>query len=814
MLCLSTLTSISPAGNERLSKEGSLVLLSVTPLAVVAALVWLAPGVIWAWLAYPAPDRLPRLAVGAALGLAVQVDLAAPLAATVGITWASVALSTVAGIIIATALGWAMRVRTVRLPSHAAAHRAETRWFLVIALANVAVCAAPLAWQIIPFGWDPSFHSLLATSTITTGKLPTWRPYEPISLNYPYGAHVAMAELSLLTGLRPDQVFGTLLSIVAPALASLQIYTLARRMWRRGPAALGAVAAYGLLGYWGSVDYGAWGGLPNALGLILVLAALEPFFAPGYRWRRMGVAAVLLSAMPLTHHHVALSAGLVFGVYVLALLVILALRRPASLAAPASARWSSRRYLLRLAGIAVVAVALAAYSFVPYVLRGTRTVGDTSIFGDAHEYSGWPFDRNGVVLWIMAVTGAALALWSLWRMTFAEASWRQRLYTLAQRLYPRRGSGQAQLFSFVALVALAAAFIFGQFVFHRIMWVLYHKDETLLAPPRFLTNMTYFLALYAGPALAWLWSFGQRAGVVGKAALKAQMRPLVRVALVILTVGVAIESLFASGQVSATGSGGQPQPGVMDAYLWVRANTPANALVMDLPDVADPWWAPYLTQREAYYTPLPASEDTAGYPAQKTQLLDWALAAVHAEPRLSMLAMASAGPAWGSISQRPLVFITHAKVPELGTFAYSSGPVNVYIASSLMNLEGAATPTGMRLWWRGKSAGAPPADWMSTAGNPTLPGWVPGTPNRPGPDDASWLRLQFAEATPQGTTILCSAQDGATLYVDGSPVPHACNGKLIPIEQLSAKGPHVIAVEVAHWWHPNPWVNVEVLAAR
>ncbi len=785
------------------------MLLSLAPLAVVAALVWLAPGLIWAWLAYPAPDRLPRLAVGAALGLALQVDLAAPLAATVGITWVSVALSAVVGAFIATALGLAMRVRTVRFPSYAAARRAETRWFLAIALASVAVCAAPLAWQTIPDGWDPSFHSLLATSIINTGKLPTWRPYEPISSNYPYGAHVAMAELSLLTGLRPDQVFGALLNIVVPALASLQIYTLARRMWGRGPAALGAVAAYGLLGYYNSVDYGAWGGLPNALGLILVLAALEPFFAPGYRWRRIGVAGALFSAMPLTHHHVALSAGITFGVYILTLLGILALRRPASLTAPASARRSARRYLLRLASVTALAVVLAAYSFVPYVIRGTRTLGDTTIFTDLHEYSGWPFDKNGVVLWIMAVTGAALALWSLWRVTLAEAGRRQRLYALAQRLYPRKGSGQAQLFSFVALISLAMAFIIGQFVFRHIVWVLYHSDETALTPSRFLSNMTYFLALYAGPALAWLWRSGQRAGVVSNAAFGTWARPLMRVALIVLTLGVAIESLFASGQVGATG--GQLEPGVMNAYLWVRANTPADALVIAL-DTADQRWAPYFTQREAYYTPLPTSEDSAGYPAQKSQLLDWALEALRAQPRLSVLAVASAGPAWGAISQRPLVFITHTVSPELGALAYSSGPVNVYIAPSLMYLVGAAAPPGTRLWWRGQSAGAPSADWMSTTANPPSPGWAPGTPNSPGPGDASWLRLQFAVAAPQGTEILCYAQDGATLYVDGSPVPGACDGALTPLDQLSAKGSHVIAIAVAHHGRPDPWVDVEALA--
>lgn len=789
------------------------MLLSLAPLAVAATLLWILPGLVWAWLAYPAPDRLPRVAVGAGLGLATQVMLAAPLAATVGITRLSVTISTVACAAIALALGLAMRVRPVNLPSHAAARRRETLWFIALAAASVIVCALPLAWQTVPDGWDPSFHSLLATSIINTGKLPAWRPFEPISSNYPYGAHVAMAEISLLTGLQPDQVFAALLNVVAPALAALQIYTLARRMWRHGSAALGAVAAYGLLGYFNSVDYGAWGGLPNALGLILTLAALEPFFAPGYRWRRMTVAAVLFSAMPLTHHHVALSVGLVFGVYIFALLIILALRRPASLRAPARARRSARAYLLRLASVTALALALASYSFIPYVLRGARTLGDTTIFTDLHEYSGWPFDKNGVVLWIMALMGATLALWWLWwRVSVAGTSRGQRLHAMLQQLYPRRGSGHAQLFSFLALATFAVAFIIGQFVFHDVVWALYHKNETALTPTRFLSNMTYFLALYAGPALAWLWNVGQRTPVAGKLALpRIWLRPVTRAVLVALTLGVAIESLFASGQVGA--AAGQLAPGEMSAYRWVRMNTPTNTLVVAL-DTQDNRWAPYLTQREAYYTPLPTSEDSAGYPAQKRQLLQWALLALRSQPRLSVLGAASAGPAWGNISQRPLVFISPASSPEFGAHVYTSGRVNVYAAPSLTARLGAAHSLQMSLWWRGRSAGAPPPDWMSSAIDPVVPGWTQEAPNRPGPTDAAWLRVQVAAAAPQGTKILCSAQDGATLYVDGAAVPGACDGTLTPLDQLSEKGPHVIAVAVWRRQHANPWVDVYVLAAQ
>lgn len=789
------------------------MLLSVAPLVAVVSLLWMAPGLIWAWLAYPAPGRLPRLAVGAALGLALQIDLAEPLATTVGVTRASVAAATAVSVAIALALGLAMRVRVVRLPSHAVARRAEARWFIALAAVSVAVCAAPLAWQTVPDGWDPSFHSLLASVTIATGKLPTWRPYEPIISNYPYGAHIALAEIGLLTGLQPHQVFGTLLSVVVPALASLQIYTLARRMWRRGPAALGAVAAYGLLGYFNSVDYGAWGGLPNALGLILLLAALEPFFAPGYRWRRLIVAGALLSAVPLTHHHVALTVGLLFGVYGLALIALAALKR-----SPTLVRRSARRMLLRLAGVAALAIALASYSFIPYALRGAHSLGDTEVFADFHEYSGWPFDKNGVALWLLAFSGAALTLWLVWRATPATRSGAQRLRLALWRLLPQRSSGQLRLFSALATVALFVAFILGQFTFHDIVWALYHKDETAFSPPRFLSNMTYFLALFAGPTLAWLWQAGWRVGVDGERARgeasgeargEVWLRPLMRAALIALTLGVAVESLFASGQVG--GSAGQLAPGELNAFQWVRAHTPTDALVVAL-DGNDAKWAPYFTQREVYITPIPASEDAAGYPAEKRLLMQWALLALDGRPHLNVVALASAGPAWGAIGRRPLVFIASGAILALGAPVYTSGPAHVYLASSLIGLAQAAHPSPVSLWWRTPTAGEPPANWMSPASF-LASGWTQGAANSPGPNGVFWLRLRLAAPLPSGAAVRCYAQDGAILYVDGVALPQACAGALEPLPQLSAPGPHLIAMRALRGQHAHPWMDLEAFSA-
>ena len=90
------------------------MLLRDAPAVGLALAFMLAPGIVWAWLAYPSPSRIIRFGQGLALGLAIQVTLAAPLAATTGITAVSVATSTLLALLVAILLGAWMRVRAPR----------------------------------------------------------------------------------------------------------------------------------------------------------------------------------------------------------------------------------------------------------------------------------------------------------------------------------------------------------------------------------------------------------------------------------------------------------------------------------------------------------------------------------------------------------------------------------------------------------------------------------------------------------------------------------------------------------------------------
>jgi hypothetical protein len=167
-------------------------------------------------------------------------------------------------------------------------------------------------------GWDSSFHSLRASVTVTSGHLPSWTPYERMPINYPYGPHTFIAEISLVTGVAPDRVFAAHISGVFPVLPCLALYALALRLLRGNGHALAAVAAYGLLGYWGSVNYAVWGGLPNEISCFLALAFFAVLFTPNATWRHIIAGGLILGAIALAHHHVMLTVALLLALFAVA----------------------------------------------------------------------------------------------------------------------------------------------------------------------------------------------------------------------------------------------------------------------------------------------------------------------------------------------------------------------------------------------------------------------------------------------------------------------------------------------------------------
>ncbi|HEV8194309.1 MAG TPA: hypothetical protein VGP82_22900, partial [Ktedonobacterales bacterium] len=617
-----------------------MLILSV-PSGVAATLFLLAPGILWSWRCWPAESWVERLAVGLALGFAFQMHVAMLLATGPGITTLSVLVATLFALLLAGLLGWRMPARR-----HGTAHdRRGTLALIGLFAVITGIPMLALVVHSVPQGWDPSFHSLLASTTVDTGHLPGWAPYEPIPSNYPYGPHVIIAEVSLLSGLALDQVFAVVLNVVLPAITGITLYAFARRALPTEGAAFAAVAAYGLLGNWGSLDYARWGGLPNALGFFMLITFLVVLFGSGFERTRVVIGGIVLGAIPLSHNHVMLTTVLLLGTYGAYLLLrIMFTTQP-------DTRQELLRPLRRLLLIAAVALVTVAYYAVPYASRA-REIQDSSVLRYFDHNPGLIFADNGWLLWALALVGVGMLL--------AARAW-------------RRGDllrNPALEFAAVASVALLTAFICGYYIYRAYSLRVYHVPYTAFTPTRFLTDLTYFMAPFAGLSLAALWrktarlpGLLKRVGCFG--ALSGGLACGGIVLVLLVTAAVTMLAQFQPGA-------GTLNPGESAAFSWVRAHTPTSTLVVNLDQNSR--WAPYFTRREVAYTPVPVSEFAIGYVAEKQYLVNRVQTLLVDSPTPRVVTMASAGSALPALQGRPVAIIADQTNIGVGaTPVFSSG---------------------------------------------------------------------------------------------------------------------------------------------
>ena len=752
------------------------MLLSALPAVVIASAFLLAPGVVWAWWRYPAVDGVTRVCVGLALGLAYQMHVVALLAAGLGITAQSVLVATLLALAIAAILVW--RTPAPRLVRHKGAAQPSMLPLAGLILVIAAVRLAPLAVQQIPMGWDSSFHSLLASATVTRGRLPGWAPYERMPINYPYGAHTFIAEISLLTGVAPDRVFASLISGVFPILTCLALYALALRLLRGSGYALAAVAAYGLLGYWGSVNYAVWGGLPNEIGCFLALTFFAVLFTPNTTWRHVIAGGLILGAIPLAHHHVMLTVALLLAVFALYLL---------------ARRWRGdhdARWLLRnLALMALVAVVSIAYYALPIALRAGR-LQDT----DATFYYEALGDRamlgSGETLEILAIAGALVL--------YMTPAWRARWRRVGLRV-----TRSARGFLAVTTLTLIGAFIAGYYLYGYVSYTwLTHGQATysLFTPSRFLTDLTYFLALYAAIPLVALWRWLGVAGArfeMGDPGAPQVMGACAQVALLLALIGVACSSVAQQFDPGA----GQLAAGEAQEFTWVRAHTPADTVALNVDATAH--WAPYFTGRESAITPIPTSELAGGYAAEK-QYLSGVLWTLLQRPPTTWVIPAGTGTALPALLGRPVAVLTTGSPAGLvGSPAFASGDQRVFLLPNGYDRLRPVDQAGSARWWIGATP-APPEGWQTVRAES---GWSddPG-----GAVSRSMAYLRLIATLPAGAEISCRAQRSADLWLDGRPIPQACDGALHPL--ASGPGSHTLAMRVR--WSPGqqPWAYLFVVA--
>lgn len=755
------------------------MLLSAVPVVAIASAFLLAPGLVWAWWRYPAADGVTRVCVGLALGLAYQMHIVALLAAGPGITAQSVLVVTLLALALAAILVW--RTHAPRLHRRKSAAPSFPLALAGLILLIAAVRLAPLAAQQVPMGWDSSFHSLLASVTVTSGRLPSWTPYERMPINYPYGAHTFIAEISLLTGVAPDRVFAALISGVFPVLTCLALYALALRLLWGSGYALAAVAAYGLLGYWGSVNYAVWGGLPNEIGCFLALTFFAILFTPNTTWRHIIVGGLILGAIPLAHHHVMLTVALLLVVFALYLL---------------TQRWRgdrAARWLLRnLVLMALVAVVSIAYYALPLVLRAGR-LQDTDATFYREELGDSPLLllACGIALAILAVAGALII--------YLSPAWRARWLGVRLRVTrPARG------FLAMMTLSLIGAFVAGYYLYGYISYTwLTHGQATysLFTPSRFLTDLTYFLALYAAIPLVTLWRWLDVMGArleVGDPDAPQIMGACVQVALLLALLGVACSSVAQQFDPGA----GQLAAGEAGEFAWIRAHTPADTVALNVDATAH--WAPYFTGRESAITPIPTSEFAGGYAAEKQYLSSVLWTLLQRPPTTQVIASAGTGTALPALLGRPVAVLTTGSPAGVeGSLVFVSGDQRVFLLANGYGHLRPAAQAGSALWWTGATP-TPLEGWQITRAES---GWS-ARPDGAMRQSVAYLRM--TTPLPAGAEISCRAQHGADLWLDGHPLPQVCDGALHPLAGVA--GSHTLALRVR--WSPGqqPWGYIFVVA--
>lgn len=628
--------------------------------------------------------------------------------------------------------------------------------------------------------------------------MPSWSPYEHISSNYPYGPHVFIAEISLLTGVALDRVFAVLLAAVAPAITCLALYGFARRALRTHAAALAAVAAYGLLGNFGSIEYYVWGGLPNALGCFMLLVFLGVLFAPGHERMRLVVGGLILGAVPLVHHHVMLTTALLLSTYG----ALLAARWPIARRSNTHRRRQQiEQALRRLVVTSGIALASASYYLLPLALRAS-SLGATRATQYADHDPGNVIDLNGRLLWLLAMIGVAMLI-------AARAAARRTPPKLRVRYALDGSMGSARVFAACALPTLLAAFALGYYGYraYSARYLPTHEPFTLFTPTRFLTDATYFLALFAALPLAAAWKWSP-AWLARSAAHPDLARVAARgVGRVAIALGIAATTLSLL-DLPALADAGRLAPGEAQAFTWIRSHTPPDALVLNLD--ASSAWAPYFTQREVAFTPVPVSEETAGHVDEKRALAAELLART-AQPGGRVLAFSGTGAAYTALMQRPVVLLTDTPPAGIAVSpAVVAGNERVYVLGpAFQALAAAATAGGMRVeWWSGTTA-IPPAGW--TQPEIEEAGWAASAPSFPPTGRDSYLRIHINGSQLADTQLLCGASGLVEMWLDGRPIGARCaDHSVVPLSL--GTGEHVLAVHSARPADPaDPWLNVLVL---
>jgi hypothetical protein len=515
------------------------------PLFLLGVLLIAFPGICYWMVLFPKDSVEQRLAWGSVLGFGTAIYLAY-VCAFVHLSWFYVVWA--ATLILSVGiLAWrglrgysSPRDRTVAGESLILPRVALALLLTVVFVLQIDA----VTHQLVPLGWDPSFHLLLAKKiALSDYIIRDWQPFENAALNYPIGSHLLIALFAGFSGLPLPRVF-QLLMVTFNLLSALAIYALASEYFASEMVGLYAAIAYSLWAFTGSTDYLRWGGLPNQLGMLLGLGIFSLVMRVDERRKRTMLMAMLFAAVCLTHHHVMLTMGLV-------------------LTALMGFFWATadpeKRYRTIFLALVMGSVA-AAFFLIPYTLKAP-SLSQTKVL---HMKDRWPV--LGPVLVGFAFTGAVLD-------------------------YLRKAA-RLHVFHFVAAILLLLYALFA-WVFYFYQYEMKGVGSVAFTPSRFITDLVYFLSIFAG------YAFYRIQEYLG-------WRPPIMIAIA-LSLGYVNYPLWE--QVFLPND----DPGRFAAYDWIQSHTPANSIVL-----TDDSWACYATWRRTLRTPMPVSEPRVSPRISKT----------------------------------------------------------------------------------------------------------------------------------------------------------------------------------------------------
>ena len=435
-------------------------------------------------------------------------------------------------------------------------------WLGLAVLAVAVTYGIPTFSTDKPWGWDPAFHSILAQKILNSHTLSRdWLPFEKIALHYSQGSHVLIAILSAWSGQGVHQTF-QVLHLVIQVMAAIFVYLLAESIFLEWRAALLAMMIYALLGNWGTFfSYYQWGGLPTELGSLFFLALV---YLSMTGKGRIGVVlgVIFLGSILLVHHLSFLISAAIVGFYLLVHVK----------------HWREDPVSIRFLKISVVTLVTFSFSFFSHLSMLGRVEGT-----DALQFYEEPMItaldmpmKLGYVIFFSGIAGLILSF--------------------------RRIKGTEQRFLLCWVTALFLCFCSLDYVYRFLAVLFLGKDVTAFTPSRFLTVMSYPLAIYSGYFFH---------NLIRYLTVYLEHFSLPRMRLRDAMLAVTLIAVFVSGihgAKSITGNRAFTSEH-MKIAAFVRENTPENAFIIYRVSGLPRDWLPYLAWRATVYTPIPASED-------------------------------------------------------------------------------------------------------------------------------------------------------------------------------------------------------------